>query len=65
MKTQKQSLKNYDVTLWRYPSEEREPNKVNESVFYLKEMAKDEQQAIRQASQRFVHAVWESHASEA
>lgn len=57
-------MKTYTVTLWRYPSEDREPNKVDESVFYFKERAEGEQQALDQAKVKFKHSVYESDVEE-
>jgi len=57
-------MKNYTVTLWRYPSEEREPNAVGVSVFYFNETAEDEAKALEQAKEKFQHSVWESDVQE-
>ena len=57
--------KDYRVTLWRYPDEEREPNAVDVSVFYFNEPAEDEKTALYQAKQKFIHSVYESAVEEA
>lgn len=57
-------MKKFTVTLWRYPSEEREPNAVGVSVFYFNETAETKEQALAQAKEKFQHSVWESHITE-
>ena len=52
----------YEITLWRYPDESREPNAVGISVFYFKEIAKNKETAIAQAKERFEHSVYDSSA---
>lgn len=54
----------YRVTLWRYPSSDREVNAVNVSVFYFDETANSGQQALKQAKSKFNHSVYDSHVSQ-
>ena len=57
-------LKKYKVTLWRYPSDDREENKVGESVFYFDVDAANEEDALEQAKEQFEHSVYESDVQE-